>query len=290
MLRPPPLEGLPAYRADRREVSTTRATLSLAFLALCAAILSLMMLDGGGVLGIGGGALVALLGLVGCRLGVWLLVRAHHGRIEVVTEGGRLWLPVARPVSRALVLLCILTIALGVTVVVGVAVDGWGSPVLAHRGGRRGYGLVLLLAGSVVAAALCVPVLAGLLRGTRGPRRVGFGPEDVVRERGNRILELRVPWRDVGFMWVTRRPRRTRVSRLSTGLRLSMPGPLADDGPDPEHLDVLNPSHASDARLVALLVLHYRDHPEDRHELGTPAAERRVREGRLAPLPDLPPG
>jgi hypothetical protein len=248
----------------------------------------LALLDGGGVLGVGTAVGVAALVLVGLRLFAWVLARPRDGRVEVVTEGGRLWLPVARPVSSGLVVAAALVIALGAVVVVGVLVDGWESPVLADRGGRRGLAVGFLFLATVVAAAVCVPVLVGLVRGSRGPRRTGFGPDGVVRDRGSRIPGQLVPWDDVAWPVPTRRPRRVRVERLSVLLRLSALDVPDGDGPEPERLDVLTPVHASDPRLVALLVLHYRDHPEHRHELGTAAAEQRIRDGRLEPLPDLP--
>jgi hypothetical protein len=242
----------------------------------------LALLDLGGVLGVGFALGLGALAVTGALLAGWLLARPvrYRRRIEVVTEDGRLWLPVARPVRAGVVAALTLLVGLGAVAVVGVAVDGWDAPVLQAVGRGRRPGPAILVPVLGLAGGLAVPVLVGVLRGTRGPRRTGFGPHDVIREGGSRIPALQVPWHDVRVAAASHRPPRVRIGRLSAGRPGRSPERL---GPEPEHLDVLGAVHAADPAVVALLARHYRDHPEHREELGTPAAEERLRRGDLAP-------
>ncbi|WP_147463526.1 hypothetical protein [Cellulomonas triticagri] len=218
-------------------------------------VFALAMLDAGGVLGVGVAAVCLTVLVVGAALVVWLALVPRRGRLPVVVADGRLWLPVA-PVPRVgLVALAGMAVLLGVVVVTGLVVDGLGALLSLGTDTRRGRAFpFLLLGGSVGGAAACVPLLVGLVRGTRGPRRFGLGPDGLLREAGHRIPAVLVPWRDIGAVVVERSRRRVLVHRLA--------GPV---GGDP--VVIAAPLHGADPAAVAALIERYRDDPSARERL-----------------------
>jgi hypothetical protein len=230
--------------------------------------------DGGGITGTALGAAIALLLLVGLAALGTLLAYPRKGRLEVVTDDGRLWLPSARPFRLLTLVGLTICIALGVVVLIGLVVE------------RSLAGPVIASVGAVALAVVCVPVLAAHVRGAVVLPKVGLGPDDVVRLSGRAVQVVR--WEDVDsadavtdpaprVLVVARRPVPTSFSSRST------PGERPVGGPPtrPDQLPIATNLHGSDPRLVEMLLRHYLRHPTHRVELGTPAAEDRVRRGDL---------
>lgn len=223
----------------------------------------LAMFDAGGVLGVGVAAVSAALLAVGAALAAWLVWVPRQGRLPVAAADGRLWLPVAPVLRLGLIALTGLVVLLGVVVVVGLVVDGPEAVLRLGSDTRRGRLFPLVLVGGSVAGAVWgAPVLVGLVRGTRGPRRVGLGPDGLLREHGARIPALLVPWRDVGAVVVERRSPRVLVH-----------GRLRAAGDEP--FAIAAPLHGADPVAVAALVERYRDDPSARAGLPPEASARR---------------
>lgn len=218
-------------------------------------VLAVRLLGAGGALGVGVAAVSAGILAVGAALATWLARPSREGRLPVVAEDDRLWLPVATPLRAGLVALTGLVVLLGVAVVVGLLLDGPDALLsMARESAPRGQAFPFVLAGgAVLGAVLCLPLLVGLVRGTRGPRRVGLGPDGVRREPGRRAPAELVRWAEVGEVVVARRP-----SRVEIGRRGSAPG----EGPRP--LVVLARLHDADPVALAALVERYRDDPSAR--------------------------
>lgn len=236
---------------------------------------ALAFADGGGITGTGLGAAIALLLVVGLAALGTLLAYPRKGRLEVVTEDGRLWLPSVRPFRFLTLLGLTICIALGVVVVIGFVVE------------RSVAGPVVASIGAVVLAVACVPVLVAHVRGVAVLPKVGLGPDDVVRRSGRAVQVVR--WEDVDsarvvtdpaprVLVVARRPVPTTYSSRPTPGERPVGGPATR----PDQLPIATNLHGSDPRLVELLLRHYLRHPEHRHELGTSAAEDRIRRGDLS--------
>lgn len=236
---------------------------------------ALAFADGGGTTGTGLGAAVALLLVVGLGALGTVLAYPRRGRLEVATEEGRLWLPSVRPFRFLTLLGLTICIALGVVVVVGLLVE------------RDVTGPVVASLGAVVLAVACVPVLVAHVRGVAVLPTVGLGPDDVVRMSGRGVQVVR--WEDVDsadavtdpaprVLVVARRPVPTTFGSRPT------PGERPVGGPPtrPDQLPIATNLHGSDPRLVELLLRHYLRHPAHRAELGTSAAEARIRRGDLS--------
>lgn len=236
---------------------------------------ALAFADGGGITGIGLGAAIMLLLVVGLAALGTLLAYPRKGRLEVLTEEGRLWLPPVRPFRILTLLGLAVCIALGVVVVIGFLVE------------RSFAGPVVASIGAVVLAVACVPVLVAHMRGVAVLPRVGLGPDDIVRMSGRAVQVVR--WEDVDsaqtvtdpaprVLVVAGRPVPTTTrSRPTPGER-----PVGGPTTRPDQLPIATNLHGSDPRLIELLLRHYLGHPAHRAELGTTAAEDRVRRGDLS--------
>lgn len=235
---------------------------------------ALAFADGGGITGTALGAAIGLLLVVGLAALGTLLWYPRTGRLEVVTEDGRLWLPSVRPFRVLTLLGLMMCIAAGAVVVIGFVVE------------RSLAGPVVASIGAVVLAVACVPVLVAHVRGVAVLPKVGLGPDDVVRRSGRTVQVVR--WEDVDsvdavtdpaprVLVVARRP----VSTTSRS-RPSPPGrPVGGPTVGPDQLAIATNLHGSDPRPVEMLLRHYLRSPAHRAELGTAAAEDRVRRGDL---------
>jgi hypothetical protein len=229
---------------------------------------ALAFTDGGGITGIGLGAGIVLLLVVGLAALATLLAYPRKGRLEVVTEEGRLWLPSVRPFRVLTLLGLAVCIALGVVVVIGFLVE------------RSFAGPVVASIGAVVLAVACVPVLVAHVRGVAVLPRVGLGPDDIVRMSGRAVQVVR--WEDVDSAQTVTDPA-PRVLLVAgrpvpTTMRSRPGGPTTR----PDQLPIATNLHGSDPRLIELLLRHYLGHPAHRAELGTTAAEDRIRRGDLS--------
>lgn len=245
--------------------------LAIVMLAIAVPVIGLFVTDGG-FTGPALGTTLGLLVLVGSALFVGLLVLPRRGRLEVATDEGRLWLPAARPVGPLALIAMVLAVLLGVVVVIGFVVDG----------GFRASNLASV--GAVLVAGLTLPTLIGAVRGALVAPRVGLGPDDIVRESGRSVVSA--PWKDVLKVELVTDPAPrvliTSVAPIRTERRSPVPvGELPVGGPrtGAQQLAIPTNMHASDARLVELVIRHYAK--RDRAELGTPAAEDRIARGDL---------
>lgn len=234
-----------------------------------------LLISEGGFTGVALGVVLGSLALTGMGFLAMLLAHPRKGRLDVVTDEGRLWLPAARPIRPLSWAGLGLSVALGAVVVVGVVIDG------EFRASN------LASFGAIVVAVAALPALIATMRGTSAPPRVGLGPDDVIRESGRGYQVI--AWTDVvgvdlvadpgPRVLVTARvavPTRYR-SRPSVGER-----PATGPRTRPDQLPIPTNLHGSDPRLVELLLRHYLRHPAHRIELGTPAAEERIARGDLS--------
>ncbi|WP_203668472.1 hypothetical protein [Cellulomonas pakistanensis] len=169
----------------------------------------------------------------------------------------------------------VLAVLLGLVVVIGFVVDG----------GFRASNLASV--GAVLVAALMVPTLIGAVRGALVAPRVGLGRDDIVRESGRSVVSAQ--WKDVLKVELVTDPAPrvliTSAAPIRSERRSPVPaGELPVGGPrtGAQQLAIPTNMHASDARLVELLIRHYAKRERDRAELGTPAAEDRIARGDLS--------
>lgn len=263
VLHPPVGDAPPVRLARRRRV---RILGLFALVVPLAGLGAVAMMASGEPLVVALGLTIVAALVLGCVAVGAVVLAPRDGRIELETVRRRLELPPTRaaqlagPVGAGLALLFSALLVLGGLQGVDMGSTRFTSPFV----------------GLVLGAVVLVGVLRNPPGGARTPRLV-LTPDGVGRRRGTE-LEL-LGWDEITAPRLSVDPavELTLWRRSVTPTQGARPAEVLADA----RLVLPLAAYRSDPNLVVALVEHYRTHPRDRAELGTPEAVDRVRRGEL---------